>query len=120
MRRASRDFAERAETMFGGYKGIWAKVATELKGVKGYPVKSMFALGVGGPQCRTAPAATPPPESGTAAAGRAIGSAIGGLFGKKKPDQTTGASGCAAADRRRPHTADDRQLRTSVLRRWVP
>jgi len=86
---ASRDFAERAETMFGGYKGIWAKVATELKGVKGYPVKSMFALGVGGPQCRTAPASAPPPESGTAAAGRAIGSAIGGLFGKKKPDQAT-------------------------------
>jgi hypothetical protein len=85
---ASRDFAERAETMFGGYKGIWSKVAAEAKGVTGYPVKSVFALGVGGPQCRTAPAATPPPQSGTAAAGRAIGSAIGGLFGKKKPDGT--------------------------------
>jgi hypothetical protein len=84
---ASRDFGERAETMFGGYKGIWGKVAAELKGVKGYPVKSMFALGVGGPQCRTAPSAAPPPQSGTAAAGRAIGSAIGSMFGKKKPDQ---------------------------------
>jgi hypothetical protein len=84
---ASRDFAERAETMFGGYRGIWGKVAAELKNVKGYAVKSMFALGVGGPQCRTAPAAAPPPEGGTAAAGRAIGSAIGSVFGKKKPDQ---------------------------------
>jgi len=85
---ASRDFAQRAETMFGGYEGIWGKVAAELKDVKGYPVKSMFALGVGGPQCQTASAATPPPQSGTAAAGRAIGSAIGGMFGRKKPDQT--------------------------------
>ena len=60
---ASRDFAERSETLFGGYKDIWGKVAAELKNVKGYPVKSMFALGVGGPRCQAAPAATPPPQS---------------------------------------------------------
>lgn len=79
---ASQDFAERAETMFGGYKDIWGKIAAELKGVKGYPVKSSFSLGIGGPQCTTAPASAPPPQSPTAA----IGGAIGAMFGKKKPD----------------------------------
>ena len=49
----SRDFAERAQSMFGRYKGIWTEVAAKMRDVKGYPVKSSFGLGVGGPQCQS-------------------------------------------------------------------
>jgi hypothetical protein len=82
---ASKDFAERAQSMFGRYKGIWTEVAAKMKDVKGYPVKSSFALGVGGPQCQSTqqtqqaggPAASP-------SIGGALGGALGGLFNKKK------------------------------------
>lgn len=82
---SSRDFAERAQTMFGRYKGIWAEVAAKLKDVKGYPVKSSFGLGVGGPQCQSiqqAQASGGPAEPPSL--GGALGGALGGMFGKKK------------------------------------
>ena len=52
---ASRDFAERAQSQFGRYKGIWTEVGTKMAelNLKGYPVKSGFSLGVGGPQCQS-------------------------------------------------------------------
>jgi hypothetical protein len=90
---ASRDFAERAQTMFGRYKGIWAEVGNKMRDVKGYPVKSSFALGVGGAQCKSTQetqAAGGP--AGPPSIGGALGGAIGGLFGKKKepaPPATT-------------------------------
>ena len=49
----SRDFAERAQSMFGRYQGLWKEVATKMHDVKGYPVKLSFGLGVGGPQCQS-------------------------------------------------------------------
>lgn len=81
----SRDFSERAQSMFGRYQGLWSEVATKMRDVKGYPVKLSFALGVGGPQCQSAqqtqasggPAAPP-------SIGGALGGALGGMFGKKK------------------------------------
>jgi hypothetical protein len=82
---SSRDFAERAQSMFGRYEGIWKKVAAKMADQKGYPVKSSFALGVGGAQCQStqqtqaAGGPAPPPNIGGA-----IGSALGGMFGKKK------------------------------------
>lgn len=82
---ASRDFAERAESMFGRYKGIWTEVAAKMRDVQGYPVKASFGLGVGGPQCQStqeAQAAGGP--SAAPSIGGAIGGALGGLFGKKK------------------------------------
>lgn len=81
----SRDFSERAQSMFGRYQGLWSEVATKMRDVKGYPVKLSFGLGVGGPQCQSAqqtqasgrPAAPP-------SIGGALGGALGGMFGKKK------------------------------------
>lgn len=81
----SRDFSERAQSMFGRYQGLWAEVATKMRDVKGYPVKLSFGLGVGGPQCQSTqqtqasggPAAPP-------SIGEALGGALGGMFGKKK------------------------------------
>jgi hypothetical protein len=91
---SSRDFAERAQTLFGRYKGIWAAIAAKAKDVKGgYPVKSGFALGVGGPQCQStqqAQASGGPAEAPSI--GGALGGALGGMFKKKeqpKPAPTT-------------------------------
>ena len=72
---SSRDFAERAQSMFGRYKGIWSELGKQLMtlNLKGYPVKSGFSLGVGGPQ-------SPPSLGG------ALGGALGGMF-KKKQEQ---------------------------------
>jgi len=85
---ASRDFAERAQTMFGRYKGIWTEVAAKTRDLKGHPVKASFGLGVGGAQCQSVKdsqasggGATPGGVAG------AIGGALGGLFGKKKKEQ---------------------------------
>ena len=98
-------FAERAEAMFGGYEGIWKEIASKMKDVKGYPLKSSFALGIGGPQCRdsqtpqgtTADDTTPAKDVGRAIGGT-IGGAIGGLFGRKKDDAAeTNAQSAAPA-----------------------
>lgn len=82
---ASRDFAERAQSMFGRYEGMWKEVAAKMSEVKGHPVKSSFGLGVGGPSCQSTQQtqaqggpASPPSLGG------ALGGALGGMFGKKK------------------------------------
>jgi hypothetical protein len=89
---ASKDFAERAQSMFGRYKGIWTEVAAKMKDVKGYPVKSSFALGVGGAQCTSTQETQ---EAGGPASppsiGGALGGALGGLFNKKKEQQPQAA-----------------------------
>lgn len=83
----SKDFAERAETMFGRYQGLWSEVATKMRDVKGYPVRLSFGLGVGGPQCQSTQQTQASSEQGTAtptSLGEALGGALGGMFGKKK------------------------------------
>ena len=45
----SREVAERAQAMFGRYKGIWSQIASKTKDMKGYPVKTSFAFAVGRP-----------------------------------------------------------------------
>jgi hypothetical protein len=99
---ASRDFAERAEAMFGRYQGLWKEVSAKMQDVKGYPVKASFGLGVGGPQCQgsqdaqaaqgASGSAAPAPSIGGAIGG-ALGGALGGLLGKKKePAQSAPAA----------------------------
>jgi hypothetical protein len=92
----SRDFAERAESMFGRYKGIWTEVAEKMRDVKGYPVKSSFGLGVGGPQCQSTQEtqAQGGPESPPSIGG-ALGGALGGMFKKKEPAQPAAAPATA-------------------------
>jgi hypothetical protein len=82
---ASGDFAERAQSMFGRYQGLWSELATKMRDVKGYPVKLTFGFGVGGPQCQStqqtqASGGPPSPPS----IGEALGGAFGGMFGRKK------------------------------------
>jgi len=88
---SSQDVSERAEAMFGQYKDLWSEVGTKLRDVHGYPVKTTFGFGVGGPQCKDtnesqAQGTSTPTTSPGAIAGQ-IGSAIGGLFKKKDKDR---------------------------------
>jgi len=97
---ASRDFAERAESMFGRYKGIWAEIANKMKEVPGYPVKASFGLGVGGPQCQNTQEAQAQQSQQSQAQGGsaptsisgALGGALGGLFKKKDSAQPAASS----------------------------
>jgi hypothetical protein len=86
---SSRDFAERAQSMFGRYKGIWSELGTKMAelNLKGYAVKSSFGLGVGGPQCQSTQEmqAQGGPQSPPSIGG-ALGGALGGMF-KKKQEQ---------------------------------
>ncbi len=62
----SGDAAQRAETLFGSYKGLWTELATKLRDVKGHPVKTTFGLSVGGPQCETTKGAPADGSAGSA------------------------------------------------------
>ena len=88
---SSRDFAERAQSMFGRYKGLWSELGTKMASLnmKGYPVKTGFGLGVGGPQCQStqqqaqAQGGEQQSSQPTSISG-ALGGALGGMFKKKK------------------------------------
>jgi hypothetical protein len=86
----SQDVSERAKALFGQYKGVWTEVAAKMQGVKGYPVKSSFTLGLGGPQCKDSnsqQAQTSQTDNSSSSpsgiAGAVVGK-LGGLFQKKK------------------------------------
>ena len=93
-----RDVTQRAEALLGRYKGVWTKVADKLKDTKGYPVKTSFAFGIGGAQCKDASAQSA--QSGGASGGAESPSAIasqiaGSIFGRKKKaaaEQTAAAT----------------------------
>jgi hypothetical protein len=102
---ASQDVSQRAQAMFSQYKGIWSEIAAQMQGVKGYPVRTSFTLGLGGAQCQNANAkqaqskdnsndssgdssSSSTPSSPSALAGAMAGK-LGGLFHKKKDDSDT-------------------------------
>jgi hypothetical protein len=76
----SRDYAQRVESMFGGYTGVWGKVATHLAAAEGYPVRSTVALAIGGPQCHS-PQQAASERPATPGVGEVIGGALGGTLG---------------------------------------
>lgn len=88
----SQDLSDRAKALFGQYKDLWSEVAAKMQSVKGYPVKSSFSLGVGGPQCKDSNSqqaqtsqSDSTPQSPSDIAGAVVGK-LGGLFQKKKKD----------------------------------
>jgi hypothetical protein len=99
------DASNRAQALFSRYKGVWAQVVSKLQGVKGYPVRSAFVLGIGGDQCKQAQNAQQQASSGDssggpsgssdASSGDATTQAIaklGSLFHRKKDDSATQAA----------------------------
>jgi hypothetical protein len=86
----SQDVSERAKALFSQYKGVWTEVAAKMQSVKGYPVKSSFTLGLGGPQCKDSNSQqaqtnqTDNSPSGPSGIAGAVVGKLGGLFQKKK------------------------------------
>jgi len=86
----SQDVSERAKALFSQYKGVWTEVAAKMQSVKGYPVKSSFTLGLGGPQCKDSnsqQAQTSQTDNGSSSPSSIAGTVagkLGGLFQKKK------------------------------------
>ena len=107
----SQDVSERAKALFAQYKGVWTEVAAKMQGVKGYPVKSSFTLGLGGPQCKNSnsqqaqtgqpdggsPSSSPNPSASPSGIAGAMVGKLGGLFQKKKDNADTPAAPPAAA-----------------------
>ncbi|MEO7207140.1 MAG: hypothetical protein ABI356_12035 [Steroidobacteraceae bacterium] len=99
----TQDVSERAKTLFSQYKGIWTEVAAKMQSVKGYPVKSSFTLGVGGPQCKDSnsqQAQTSQTDDSSPSQGGIAGAVIGklgGLFQKKKETPDAAAPPAAPA-----------------------
>jgi len=98
----SQDISQRVQTMFGRYKGIWSEMVTKMQGTKGYPVKTSFTLGLGGPQCKNANAQqAQSSDNGSDNSGGPGGLAgsmagkLGGLFHKKKDDSDSAAAPAA-------------------------
>jgi hypothetical protein len=92
-----RAVTERAEALFGRYKTAWSKVVDKMRDIKGYPVKTSFAMGFGGPQCQNASnQQTADSGSGSSASespGGLAGQIAGSLFKrKKKPEETAAAT----------------------------
>lgn len=81
-------FAQRAQSMFGGYQGLWSELVAEMQEMQGYPVRSSFSLAIGGPQCADMNQMADAGNGGgggvpsAADVGRAIGGSLGGLFGR--------------------------------------
>jgi hypothetical protein len=85
-----RDVTERAEALFGRYKTAWSKVVDKMKDIKGYPVKTSFSMGIGGPQCQDGSGGQSANSSGSASPspGGLAGEIAGSLFGRKKKQET--------------------------------
>jgi hypothetical protein len=90
----TRDSTERAEAFMGRYKAAWSKVADQMRNIKGYPVKTSFALGLGGAGCAGASGGTSASSDSSTAnpSPTAVGAQIAGaLFGRKKKEAAAAA-----------------------------
>lgn len=99
---SSQDFSQRAQAMFGRYKGLWSELVTKMQSMKGYPVKSGFTLAVGGEQCKSAQQAKSgsSDDSSSGSSGdlaNQVAGKLGSLFHKKKDDQAAAQPAQAAS-----------------------
>jgi hypothetical protein len=95
---AADESMSRAQMFFSRYKGAWEKVTERMREVKGYPVKSSFALGFGGAACKGQDdsGASGTSSSGSSAPPSDLGAQIAGaLFGGRK--KSTAQEPAAAA-----------------------
>lgn len=97
---SSQDFSQRAQAMFGRYKGIWSELVSKMQGMKGYPVKSGFTLAIGGDQCKSAQqdkSGSSDDSSGGGNLANQVAGKLGSLFHKKKDDEQAAAQPASAA-----------------------
>lgn len=82
----------RAEAMFGRYKQAWSLVASELRNVKGFPVRTKISLGLGGASCKGATGSASGAGGTSAFSPGALTGQLAGIFGKKKSSEAAPAT----------------------------
>jgi hypothetical protein len=103
---SGQDISQRAQAMFGQYKGIWTQIANKTKDAKGYPVKMSFAFAFGGEQCKSPQSSHQQSGSDDSSSGTSntpgglagqIGGKLGSLFHRKKDDSQPPAAADSTA-----------------------
>jgi hypothetical protein len=84
---AGREVTERAEALFSRYKSAWSKVVDKMRDIKGYPVRTSFTMGFGGPQCQGGANTQTADSSSSQTPGGLAGQIAGSLFNRKKKQQ---------------------------------
>jgi hypothetical protein len=89
MMNSGREVTERAEALFSRYKSAWSKVVDKMRDIKGYPVRTSFTMGFGGPQCQGQGGANTQTADSSASQtpGGLAGQIAGSLFKRKKKQQ---------------------------------
>lgn len=89
----SGEMTQRAETLLGRYPGLWKEIAEAAGGVDGYPVRSRFALAIGGPQCEQGKesAGVTAAAVGESVVGGVGGRVVGSLLKRRKKEEPTAA-----------------------------
>ncbi|MEQ8860065.1 MAG: hypothetical protein RIC56_15580 [Pseudomonadales bacterium] len=82
----SRDFSQRLQSMFGGYKSLWSEMAGELASTDAYPLRTTVSMAIGGPQCTDGPAASADTPGVGEALGSVVGGTLGGIFGRRRDE----------------------------------
>jgi len=85
----SGEITQRAETLLGRYPGLWAEIAEAAGGVDGYPVRSRFALAIGGPQCEQGKqnSGVTAADVGESVVGGIGGRVVGSLLKRRKKEE---------------------------------
>lgn len=100
-----------AQRFLAAYQSQLKELAAKSGDLKGQPLKTSFRIVMGGPNCKSAASGAPGgsdaaaganPVANVAQAGKAIGAQVGqlmgGLFKKKKPDDSQAPASGAATD----------------------
>ena len=87
-----REVTERAEALFSRYKSAWSKVVGKMRDIKGYPVKTSFTMGFGGPQCQGGANTQTADSSPAQTPGGLAGQIAGSLFKRKKKEEAPSAA----------------------------
>jgi hypothetical protein len=90
----SGEITQRAESLLGRYPGLWAEIAEAAGDVDGYPVRSRFALAIGGSQCEEGKQNTgvTAADVGESVVGGIGGRVVGSLFKKRKKEEPVAAA----------------------------
>jgi hypothetical protein len=90
----SGDMTQRAESLLGRYPGLWAEIAEAAGSVEGYPVKSRFALAIGGQQCEQGKQNTgvTAADVGESVVGGLAGGLAGKLLKRRKKEEPVAAA----------------------------
>src|SRR5690606_16942857 len=90
----SGEITQRAETLLGRYPGLWSEIVAAAGNVEGYPIRSRFALAIGGPQCEQGKqnSGVTAADVGESVVGGIGGRVVGSLLKRRKKEEPVAAA----------------------------